>query len=319
MNLATEVIDVAALPSAQPVEAVFAGYRAELEKLQTTATTITVTDEADVRGMKLARETRLALRQIRIDAEKRRKDLKEDYLRRGQKIDAAYREIAGIIEPLEARLREQEEFAARLAVQRSEALRSERLAALGAIQFPATGIDVAALSDEQWQSLLVEATAARKARVEAARKADEERIAREKAEAEERERVTLENERLRAEAARLEAERNAAAAEKAKIEAAAAAERAKAAAEVARLQAERDAAEKAEWLRQEAAAKAAAKAAAAPDAEKLRAFAAALLAVPMPEFSTPAAKAAAPRITDEITKLTRRIEATAETLGGNQS
>jgi hypothetical protein len=170
----------------------------------------------------------------------------------------------------------------------------------------------------------------------AAEKAEAERIAREKAEAAERERIKAEAERLRVENERLAAERaeaeKKARAEREALEAAAKAEREKAA-EAARVAAEQarkerealeakaaaerkeaarlaqierekrealEAAERArvaaEKKRQEEEAEAARRAAAAPDQEKLKAFAELVKTLEVPELTTPEGKQAAQRV-----------------------
>jgi hypothetical protein len=58
--------------------------------------------------MKLARATRLTLKDLRVAVEKKRKELGEEALLQKQKIDGAAKQIREIIEPLEARLLEQE-------------------------------------------------------------------------------------------------------------------------------------------------------------------------------------------------------------------
>lgn len=269
--VSTEVIEVTTLASAKPVEDEFKPLVAEVERLKATAETLEVTDENDKRGMKLARETRLTLREIRIGVEKRRKQLKEDYLRKGQRIDLAAKEITKLIEPLEARMLEQEQYAERRLAERQAKLQEERVADLQALGAPAHMIvqGLGTLTDQEWEILRKDVEAVQAARLAEAKRIEEERIAREKAEAEERERKERElaeakanaeaerkareaaeaaakAERERAEAERLEAERKAKAererleAERREVELKAAEERRKAAAEAeARLQAER--------------------------------------------------------------------------------
>jgi hypothetical protein len=72
--------------------------------------------------MKLARVTRLTLRELRIAIEHRRKELGEHHLRETQRINAGAKALKDLIEPLEARLLEQEEFAERKEQERKAAL-----------------------------------------------------------------------------------------------------------------------------------------------------------------------------------------------------
>ena len=68
-----------------------------------------------------ARESRLGLRRVRIEVEKKRKDLKEAHLRAGQEVDRAAKSLETRIAPLEAQLLEVEE-----SVARREAAEAER-------------------------------------------------------------------------------------------------------------------------------------------------------------------------------------------------
>jgi len=91
-----------------------------------------VSDESQTALMQEARSARLALRQVRIDADKTRKALKEDSLRYGQAVQAVYNVIHNAIAPLEEHLERQENFAKHKERERQDALRSARLAELGA-------------------------------------------------------------------------------------------------------------------------------------------------------------------------------------------
>ena len=240
LEVVDQTPDLDAMPRAD-LPAIWDDYREQAQKLKATAETLTVSDVTQVSEMKLARATRLTLRQLRIAIEAKRKELKEESLRRGQQIDAAAKELKDFIEPLETRLLEQEQFAERKEAERIAALVQERTSALSQYQQIIPGVDLGALTDEQFTEMLDGARMVHEAKLEAIRKEEEARIAREKAEAEERERVRAENERLRKEAAEreaaIEAERQAAAKERQRVEQEARAEREKA---EAALRAERE-------------------------------------------------------------------------------
>jgi len=305
---------------------------AQAEQWREKALAIRVTSLADKEAMKQAREMRLALKNIRVGGEKSKTALKADILTMGRAIDGVYALLLAAIQPLERHLEEQEKFAERLAEQERQRRLAERTEALQ--PYLEAGQAVPALdvmTDDQFAKYLADAKLLHAAKIEAAQRAEAERIAREQAEAAERERMRLENVRLKQEAdareAALVAERKAAeeaarvAAEKARkereaVEAQAAAER-KAA--EAKLAAERAAAEKARLAAEEAARKeraaiqaiadnnrkereaaekelaakqaAEAKAAAAPDKTKLRTIADSVRAIQMPTVSTPEASA----------------------------
>jgi hypothetical protein len=211
---------------------------AQAESWREKALAIRVTSLADKEAMKDAREMRLALKNIRVDAEKKRKALKEDALVMGRAIDGVNNLLLAAIQPLERHLEEQEKFAERLAEQERQRRLAERTEALQ--PYLEAGQAVPALdvmTDAQFAKFLEDAKLLHAAKAAAAQKAEAERIAREQAEAAERERLRIENERLRAEAIAAEAK---AKAEREKLEAAAAAERAKV--EQERKKAEEDAA-----------------------------------------------------------------------------
>jgi hypothetical protein len=288
----------------------FEGYFRQADEWRQKAMAIQITRPDQVREMKLARETRLALREIRINAEKARKRLKEDSLKKGKAIDGIYNMLAYAVEPLEKHLLDQEQFVERQEAERKARLKSEREAALLQLGVDVSFYQLGEMEDATFQQLLETHQIAFEARQEAARKAEAERIERERQEAEERarreaeaaaerERLRAENERLAREKAEAEAKARAEheAAEKARREAEEKARKEREAAE-AQARAEREAREKLEAelkARQEAAEKAkqealaAARAAAtAPDRDKLDALAQAILAIQVPELSTAA-------------------------------
>ena len=204
-----------------------------------------VTDVSQVREMKMAREARLALRDIRLDADKKRKALKEDSIRYGRAVQGVYNVIEALIVPAENHLEEQEKFAEiQEAKRRAELKASREMDLQPYAEFVPFGIDLSKMSEEDFQKTLNGAKLQLQAKLDAEAKAEAERIAKEKADAEERERIRIENEKLKAEQAALEkkmaAERAKAAAEKAKIEEQARIERAKAEEKLKAEQAEKD-------------------------------------------------------------------------------
>lgn len=355
--------------SARNVTDVFAPLFAQAHSWAEKVATIKVTDATQVREMKLARESRLALKEIRVIAEKNRTRLKEDSLRRGRAIDSVYNTLEALVKPLEAQLKEQEEFVKRQEEQRKARIKAEREEALRPFGVNTAFYQLAEMPEADWAALFNSTVAAHKAAKEAAEKAEAERTAKEQAETAERERIRQENERLRQEAEaaqkaanaereRLLAEQRAieeqARKEREAIEANAKTELAKQKAEADRLAAiaaakalaekqaaeaqrkaeqaaadakakvEREAREKAEAearrlreaqealkqvealkLKQEAEAKA--KAARAPDREKIAALGTAILAIKMPEVSTPEGQAALAVVKEQFTRFAKWI------------
>ena len=287
---------------------------AQAESWREKALAIRVTSLADKQAMKDAREMRLALKAIRVGGEKSKTALKSDILTMGRAIDGVYNLLLASIQPLERHLEEQEKFAERLAEQERQRRLAERTEALQ--PYLESGPAVPALdvmTDTQWEKYLADAKLLHAAKIEAAKRADAERIAKEQAEAAERERLRIENERLRAEAiaaeANAKAEREAAERELARIkaeqEAAAKKER------EAREKLERElAAKKAEEeAKAKAEAAAAKKAAAAPDKTKLLTIAATVRAIYFPTVSTPEAAAVLADIEAKRESFAKWIEA----------
>jgi hypothetical protein len=326
--------------TAQSLRSAFEEYFTAADEWRQKALSIQITRPDQFREMKLARETRLALREIRINAEKTRKALKEDSLKKGKAIDGIYNMLAYAVEPLEKHLLEQEQFIQRIEDERKARLKAERENALR----PFTDVSLYQLGEMDaatFANLLETNQLAFAARQEAARKAEAERIERERLEAEERaqreaeaaaerERIRAENERLKAEREAAEiaakAEREAAQAEARRIaeenrkerEAIEAKARAEREAAEAQAKAEREAREKVEAelkAKQEAEARAKAEqvaaaraAAAAPDREKLIAFAETVRALEIPRLTTSAGREIQDLIQSQATKFATWIE-----------
>lgn len=247
---------------------------------------IVVTDPTDTITMNMAREGRLGLRAMRIEAEKLVKEKRQSvqsamsaftledklWLKAGQMMELTFKHLEG-------KLEDQEKFAERFESDRRAKLKADRLAILAPLgYFDGNGLDT--MTDVAFDALVGGLKAQIEAKAEAERQAEADRIAKELADRLERERIEAENARLKAEA---EAKEKELAAERAKVEKerAEAAAKLKAeqerAAELERAAKAKEAAERAEKARIEAqriadekAAKAAAeKAAKAPKKEKL--------------------------------------------------
>ena len=248
MSEATQAVVVTAIPmelekavaetglaadGVQSLKDGFAPHFIEFHTLAEEAKAITVTQP------KAARDMRLALKRVRVDAEKTRKAMKEDSLRRGKAIDGINSLLVYQLTPVEEAMDAIEKAEEIAEANRKAALQSMRADDLSPYADP-TFYDLGSMPEDQWTQLIAGAKAAHDAKIAAAAKAEAERIEAERlaAEAEakrkaeeaaERERMRAENERLAKEAeaarkAKEEAERIAAA-ERAEAEAKAAAER----------------------------------------------------------------------------------------------
>ena len=273
------------------------------------ARAIRVTDVSQVREMKMAREVRLSLREIRCEAEKTRKRLKSDALAKGKAIDGIANVLKALIEPVETYLQEQEDFAKRVEEQRVAALNESRKLALSAyMDVSNLSENLAAISQEQFDAMLYGAQQKRVREAEAAAEAERLRLedierARKEAEAlEEKRKAELAVARKRAaeEArARLEAQR---VADLEKME------RMRVQAELAKKE-EAERAAKAEADRQAAEREAAARRAAqAPDREKVLAFAGAVRLLEVPALVSAAGVKAQAELAAKVEGFARWIE-----------
>lgn len=259
----------------------------------------------DREGYKAVHAARMVVKGSRVAVEKKRKELKADALEFGRAVDAEAKRIFALLEPIESHLAAEEDAykAERERIKREEeerrqAVIRERLEKLHAVGAQLLSADVEQMDDEAFELALATATEAHEERK---RKEAEEAAERARLEAEEAEKRRQEEERLRVEREKLEADRAAQreaeeklAAERRKVEeerarleaearkrreeaeAKAAAERA---AQEARERAEREAKEKAEREAEEAKRRAAL----LPEAEKIRAFAALIEGLEVPE------------------------------------
>lgn len=312
-------------PIAESLVAVFAPLVERAAPIITEAEGIKVTDPSQVTEIKASRAARLKLKEVRVEVEKSRRTLKEESLRRGQAIDAVAAYIRDKIEPVEARLEDQEKIAERIEAERKAKLKVEREDQLRPFGVDGAFFDLANMPEPQWANLLESSRIAHDAKVEAERKAEADRLAAEEARKAEEARIRAENERLHKEAeareAAARAEREKAAAAQRAIEAAAAAER-KAADEA--LRKEREArevleakarAEKAEAERKAAAETKAAKAAArAPDKTKILSVAVTVRTMSLPTMATPEGAAVLSNVAARAASFAAWIEQQAETL-----
>lgn len=294
-------------------------------------------DGAMQTGMSDAAGTaRKAFVKIRTAAERVRVEYKADILKMGGTVDACCNWVKAKCDEEETRLREIEEYEERRAAESRAALKLTRENLLRPFVADVAVFPLGELTDAAWDQLLEGSKLAfEKYKADLLAK-EEARKAQEAADKAERDRLAAENARLqaeRAEADRIAAlERELADAERREAEEAARAEREAAelaarkerAVAEAKIRAEREAREAAERsLAEQRAAKekaereaaeAQARAEQAPDAEKLDALAAALLAVPMPTCTSRNARLAVGLIEADIQKLAEKCRSHAARL-----
>jgi hypothetical protein len=189
---------------AQEINAEFLEFTTQLKEITDKAAELVVTDESQAGLMKQAKEARLILKNIRINADKKRKDLKEGSLKYGNAVQAVYNYIENEIKPLEKHLEAQEKFKEVQEEKRLNILRAERKEILSPLLgfYPAL-LDLGILDQDEFNSVKAGAEYAKKA------KEDQEAEAKIKALADQEENKRLEDE-LNAKNAEIEALKKAA-------------------------------------------------------------------------------------------------------------
>lgn len=177
-----------------------------------TIESIVITSPTEVGKMKMAKEGRLTLKNMRLEGEKivkaKRDELKykmandvlEDklWLKAGQMMEAQYKN-------LETKLEEKEKYAERWEAEQKEKLKAQRISELLPLGFQYdNGFNLGDMDESMYQSLKKGLEIAKKEKEDAEKKAEEERIEKERKEAAEQEAQRLENIRLKQEAEKAE-------------------------------------------------------------------------------------------------------------------
>lgn len=203
-NKLQEIVNQSGLQPAQakPLLDSFGDYFVQAHKLVTKSKAIKVTSEDQIEEMQQARDLRLELKNLRVDADKTRATLKEGYLRGGNAVQAIFNDIRDIVKPEEERLLEQEKFAERLEAERKDKVEAQRVNELSKYveDVSVYKLHPDELSTDSFDKLLETSKSTYEAKVLAEKKAEEERLAKEKADREEQERIRKENEELRKQA-----------------------------------------------------------------------------------------------------------------------
>lgn len=186
----------------------FQSFLVKANSLEQEARLIIVKDASDVEEMKKARETRLELQKIRVNAEKTRKQLKEQSLREGKAIDGMANIIKAVIVPLEEHLQSMEDFVEIQENKRKdeqEQNRKELIQPYMNTEEEVTNLyNLREMSEDGFYQLLKAHKEVYEAAKVAEAKAEKERLAREAAEMKERQRIVKENEKLKKEAMKRE-------------------------------------------------------------------------------------------------------------------
>jgi hypothetical protein len=166
------------------------------------ANAIIVTDESQLELMQQAKEGRLLLKAKRIEIEKTRKSLKEQSLNEGRLIDSIAKSLTALVEPAEKHLELQERFAEIQEQKRKAELKAKRyelmLPYIEVLDPQTLQLDI--ITDEAFNGILQYAKTTLETKRQLEKEAIEEQQRVEKAEAQERENLRLENDRLKLEA-----------------------------------------------------------------------------------------------------------------------
>lgn len=145
--------------------------------------TLTINGIEDKAGAKAVKDARIELKKIRTGIEKKRTELKAGALEFGRRVDAVAKELTAIVEPTEKLLESREAEVAQEIDRLATIKLNDRVEKLNAVRCTLPPIDVLRkLSDEAFDSMLVDATNANNERLrqeEEDRKEEEERKAKE--------------------------------------------------------------------------------------------------------------------------------------------
>lgn len=159
-----------------------------------------VNDVSQVREMQMARQARLALKDIRVSADKTRKKLKEDSNRYNNAVQAVYNTIESLIKPIEDHLQKQEDYPKILKEKLKAELRVQREAQISPYQdFVYGNIDLGDLSEEDFDKIFRGAKLQHEEKIALEKAKAKEEELKAKAKAKEDERIRKENERLKKE------------------------------------------------------------------------------------------------------------------------
>ena len=190
--------------TSQLIKEKFEPFILEMEQWKEKAEGLVVVDATEKAKMRDAREARLALRAVRVEADKVRKALKEDSNRYNKAVQGIYNFIEGKITPLEEHLEQQEKFAEIQEKKEREAVKEERVRLVSQYSNDAELFNLGELSQESFDSLYGTLRQSHDFKIVAEAKAKEEANAKAKLEAEEKEAQRAEIERLKAEAVKRE-------------------------------------------------------------------------------------------------------------------
>ena len=147
-----------------------------------------------------ARKLRLIIAKIRTDGDKARKSAKDESLRIGRAIQGGYNTLEWATKSKEEKLLEIEKHQERIEDERKSKLKEDREKMLEKYEVETEHIQLGEMSTEVWDNYFNGVKLQHENKIAAEKKAEAERVAKEKSEREEQERIRKENEQLRKEA-----------------------------------------------------------------------------------------------------------------------
>ena len=153
-----------------------------------------------------AKALRLKYVKVRTGTALIHKEAKAFYLAGGRFVDGWKNAQLYASSGMENRLKQIEDHYVNIEKERIAKLQDERTVALSKFEVETEGMDLGSMKDDVWDNFLLGHKASYTARIDAEKKAEADRIQKEKEEAEAREKQRLENEKLKAEAEKREAE-----------------------------------------------------------------------------------------------------------------
>jgi len=187
---------------AKQIEAIFAPMTQMLYKLESSYNDVMAEAKngIDYRVEQTAKRLRLDIAKIRIETEKLRKKEKEEFLRGGKAIDGISNILKFAVVKKENDLKEIEETSLRIEKEKIEKLQSDRVTELEKYIDEVPEIDFSSMPDTVWSKYKDGYKLDYEKRIEAEKQVEIDRIAKEKADLAEQNRIKAENEKLRKEA-----------------------------------------------------------------------------------------------------------------------
>ena len=169
--------------TAKGLEEKFSGFLVQADEMSKQVMGIEITDISQTKEMKEAGALRKALKKVRVEAGKVKKELKEDTIAYNKAVDKINNTIVEKIKPLEDHLEKQEKFAQNKIKEALEKLEAERIESLKPYEeFVPVGIKVGELKTEEFEKLLNGCKIQAKSKIEEEKRLERERLEHERIE-----------------------------------------------------------------------------------------------------------------------------------------